>query len=62
MTALIGALLQLLVIAGAAFREHRKSRDRSDGRLANELHDIETEVGAKDDDRTQQELRDILGG
>ena len=62
MTALIGALLQLLIIAGAAFREHRQSRGRSDARLAEELHDIETEVGAKDDERTQAELRDILGG
>lgn len=62
MTALVAALFQLLLLVGAGVREHMKSRNRSDGRLAEELHDIETEVGAKDDERTQQELRDILGG
>lgn len=62
MTALLAALFQILLMVGAAVREHMKSRGRHEGKLADELRDIETEVGAKDDERTQAELRDILGG
>lgn len=62
MTGLIAAFLQLLLIAGAAWREHRKGRGRHEKELSRELRDIESEVGAKDDATTQAELRDILGG
>lgn len=62
MTGLIAAIVQLLLVAAAWWRDPGRRADRIDHDVTTRLRDLAEEAEAKDDHKTEDELRSILGG
>lgn len=62
MTALIAALVQLALVVAAWLRDPGRRAGRINQETGTRLRDLAEEAEAKDDHKTEDELRSILGG